>query len=134
MALRVGTDLVLVETVRASLRAHGEHYLQRVYTQREVRDCTGDDGVDPLRLAARFAAKEATLKVLRPIDEGIAWSSIEVVRDCSGWVGLELSGPAAELADGAGIGDLALSVSHEGAYATAVVIACVAQGSTGRVR
>jgi holo-[acyl-carrier protein] synthase len=134
MALRVGTDIVLVETVCESLQEHGEHYLQRVYTPDEVEDCTGADGIDPRRLAARFAAKEATLKVLRPREQGIAWSSIEVRRDPSGWVGLELSGPAADLAEDAGVTDLALSVSHEGGYATAVVVACVAQESTGRVR
>ena len=47
MGLRVGVDLVSVDSVRESLATHGEHYLRRVYTQREVRDCTGRDGVDP---------------------------------------------------------------------------------------
>jgi len=102
MALRVGTDLVFIDTVRESIEAHAEHYLERVYTDREVEDCRGSNGIDPERLAARFAAKEATLKVLRPRDQGIPWNSIEVRRDPSGWVELELSGPAAALAADAG--------------------------------
>jgi len=134
MPLRVGTDLVLIETVRESIDAHAEHYLERVYTEREVADCRTSDGIDPERLAARFAAKEATLKVLRPREEGIPWNAIEVRRDPSGWVELALSGPAASLAADAGVTDLSLSISHEGQFATAVVIASCSQGMPQPVR
>jgi holo-[acyl-carrier protein] synthase len=123
MGLRVGTDLVFIDTIRESMDAHAEHYLERVYTRREVEDCSGAQGLDAERLAARFAAKEATLKVLRPREEGIPWNAIEVRRDPSGWVGLELSGPAAALAAQEGVTDLSLSIAHEGDFATAVVIA-----------
>jgi holo-[acyl-carrier protein] synthase len=123
MALRVGTDLVFIDTVRGSIDTHAEHYLERVYTRREVEDCRGAQGIDAQRLAARFAAKEATLKVLRPREEGIPWNSIEVCRDPSGWVELELSGPAAALAAQEGVTELSLSIAHEGDFATAVVIA-----------
>jgi holo-[acyl-carrier protein] synthase len=134
VALRVGTDLVLVETVRGSLDAHAEHYLERVYTEREVEDCRTPDGIDAERLAGRFAAKEATLKVLRPRDEGIPWSAIEVLRDPSGWVEVELSGPARALAVDTGVSELSLSISHEGGFATAVVVASCSQGSGASVR
>jgi holo-[acyl-carrier protein] synthase len=134
MALRVGTDLVLIETVRESLDAHAEHYLQRVYTAREVEDCTTPEGIDAERLAARFAAKEATLKVLRPREQGIPWSAIEVRRDPSGWVDVQLSGPAQELAADAGVEDLSLSISHEGPFATAVAVAVCSQGTDAPVR
>jgi len=126
MTLRVGTDLVLIDTVRESLRDHADHYLKRVYTDREVEDCRTADGIDPHRLAGRFAAKEAALKVLRPGEEGLSWSSIEVRRDPSGWVELELSGAAAALARRAGVSELSLSISHDGDYATAVVVASCA--------
>lgn len=134
MPLRVGTDLVLVETVRESIDTHGDHYLRRIYTQREVSDCSTPHGVDPERLAGRFAAKEATLKVLRPQEQGIPWNTIEVVRNPSGWVDLELSGPSAELADEAGILELSLSIAHEGGFATAVVVAQCSSESHATVR
>jgi holo-[acyl-carrier protein] synthase len=134
MTLRVGTDLVLIDTVRESINTHAEHYLERVYTQREVDDCRTASGIDPERLAARFAAKEATLKVLRPRDQGIRWSSIEVRRDPGGWVELELSGPAAALASEAGLTELSLSICHEGEFASAVVVAYCSQGSATPVR
>jgi holo-[acyl-carrier protein] synthase len=121
--MRVGIDLVSVQAVRDSIAEHGEHYLRRVYTDQEVRDCSVADGVDAERLAARFAAKEAALKVLRPPDEGFPLTSIEVHREDDGRVGLVLAGVAAELAAKAGVGELALSISHEGGFACAVVVA-----------
>jgi holo-[acyl-carrier protein] synthase len=132
MSMRVGIDLVSVESVRDSVNAHGKHYLRRIYTERELQDCSTPTGVDPERLAARFAAKEATLKVLRPDDEGIPWTAIEVRRHPAGWVDLELSDPAAALAVQAGVTELALSIAHEGGFATAVVIASCSSG-TGQI-
>jgi holo-[acyl-carrier protein] synthase len=102
---------------------HASRYLDRVYTETELRDCQSAAGYDAERLAGRFAAKEATLKVLRPAEEAVPWHSIEVLRHPSGWVELELSGEAATLAAGAGITSLALSITHEREYASAVVIA-----------
>lgn len=123
MAIRVGIDLVSVDAVEDAISAHADRYLRRVYTDVELADCATSEGVDPERLAARFAAKEATLKVLRVDDEAVPWQAIGVRRERSGAVDLELSGPAAELADRAGLSGLAVSLTHEGAYAAAVVVA-----------
>ena len=122
--MRVGIDLVSVEKVVESIRDHGGRYLERIYTEAELRDCQGAEGIVPERLAARFAAKEAAIKVLRPTEEeAIPWHDIEVVRRPSGWVELELSGAAAGLAAQQGLGDFELSVTHEAGFAAAVVVA-----------
>jgi holo-[acyl-carrier protein] synthase len=123
MPMRVGIDLVSVKDVRESMRQHGEHYLRRVYTERELHDCQTAGHLDPQRLAARFAAKEATLKVLRPDQEAVPWQAIEVIRNPAGWVELSLSGSAATLARASGLDEISLSISHEGDFATAVVCA-----------
>jgi holo-[acyl-carrier protein] synthase len=123
MGLRVGIDLVSVDAVRDSIREHGDRYLKRFYAEGELRDCESDEGINPERLAGRFAAKEATLKVLRPSDEAIPWRSMWVKRHGPGWVSIELSGRAAELAAETGLSGFELSICHEGAYASAVVIA-----------
>lgn len=123
MPVRVGIDLVSVGEVERSMRDHADRYLARVYTEREVSDCRTADGVDPQRLAARFAAKEAAMKVLRPVDRGIPWQSIEIRRDPAGWPSVVLSGHAAQLADEAGLSGLEVSLTHEGPYASAVVVA-----------
>jgi holo-[acyl-carrier protein] synthase len=127
MSLRVGIDLVAADSVRDALRSHGDRYLERIYTAQEVSDCSGATGVDPERLAGRFAAKEATFKVLRAGDEAVSWLEVEVRRDPEGWVELLLSGQAANLATQAGIGELALSIAHEQGFATAVVVAEISQ-------
>src|SRR5262249_20843004 len=79
------------------------------------------------RLAARFAAKEAAMKVLRQggeeADPAIPWNAIEIVRDPSGAPRLAFSGRAAELAREAGVAIVAVSLTHERTYAAAVVIA-----------
>jgi holo-[acyl-carrier protein] synthase len=123
MSIRVGIDLVRTATVRDSIDAHGERYLERVYSRREVRDCSSSAGLDAERLAARFAAKEAAFKVLRVGDDAVSWREVEVCREPSGWVRLSLTGNAATLAQRAGIRDLSLSLTHDHGCAAAVVVA-----------
>ena len=123
MVIHVGLDLVSVAQVSETLRGPlAARYLARVYTDGEVGDCRTADGIDPQRLAARFAAKEATLKVLAEAD-GVPWRDIEVERASSGAVRLTLHGRAAERAADVGVVDLALSLTHEDGFAAAVVIA-----------
>jgi holo-[acyl-carrier protein] synthase len=109
--------------VAEAVAEHGERYLRRTYTEREIADCGGVDAPDALRLAARFAAKEAALKALRAGDAAVPWPSVEVVRGPGGAPELRLHGAAAALAREAGIGDLAVSLTHEHEYASAVVAA-----------
>jgi holo-[acyl-carrier protein] synthase len=123
MPVRVGIDLVSVDSVQESITEHAERYLDRVYTERELEDCSTPEGIDPQRLAARFAAKEAALKVLRPGEVGFSLKAIEVRRNPGGWVDLELNGAAAALASDSGLSNFALSITHEAGYASAVVVA-----------
>lgn len=123
VSMRVGIDMVSVDAVRESIREHGDRYLKRFYTDGELSDCDTAEGPIAERLAGRFAAKEAVLKVLRPVDEAVPWRAIEVVRHGAGWVTLELSGRAAELAAEAALSEFELSICHEGEYAAAVVVA-----------
>ncbi len=123
-ALRVGIDLVDVAAVAATLDSSlAERYLSRVYTPAEVRDCTDAGGVNAGRLAARFAAKEAVFKALDVGDRAVPWQAVEVERRQSGRPAVALHGAAAELAREEGIAQLALSLSHEAHYASAVVVA-----------
>jgi holo-[acyl-carrier protein] synthase len=125
VGLRVGIDLVSVELVAEALRDHGDRYLERVYTAREVEDCRRGTEPAPERLAARFAAKEAAIKVFRPGHRALPWPQIEVRRDPAGWVELSLTGAAEALAAELGVEDLAVSLTHEHSFASAVVVATV---------
>jgi holo-[acyl-carrier protein] synthase len=121
--MRVGIDLLRIEEVSSSIEHFGSRYLTRVFTEAEASYCAQDPSRAPERFAARFAAKEAARKVLRIDEEGIPWTSIEVVRQSAGWCDLVLHGPALELARRQGLSSFAVSISHEVDYATAVVIA-----------
>jgi holo-[acyl-carrier protein] synthase len=128
MRLQVGVDLVAVADVEEAVRVHADRYLTRIFSPRELGDCLdAAPAVAAERLAARFAAKEAAMKVLRSTgengDEPMPWNAIEVVRSASGAPELMFSGRAAELARAAGVTDVAVSFTHEHAYAAAVVIA-----------
>ena len=130
MPIRVGIDLTSVAGVRDSISTHAEHYLDRVYTGGELAECQTPAGLDAERLAARFAVKEAAMKVLRPTEhDAVPWNTIEVRHaDASGSVEIELSGRAAELAAESGLGELSASLTHESEFAAAVVVAEMAGG------
>jgi holo-[acyl-carrier protein] synthase len=121
--IRVGVDLTRVADVAESVAHFGDRYLRRIYTDHEIASCAGSPVVVAARLAARFAAKEAAVKVLRPTGARPAWRDIEVRRAPDGACDLHLTGYAARLAEEAGINDVAVSLTHEGEMAAAVVIA-----------
>lgn len=125
MPIRVGIDLTSVSGVQDSISTHAERYLERVYTGAELAECRTPGGLDAERLAARFAVKEATMKVLRPTEhDAVPWTEIEVHHaDASDAVEVDLTGRAAELAAASGIGELAASLTHEAEFAAAVVVA-----------
>jgi holo-[acyl-carrier protein] synthase len=128
----VGLDLVQISQVFDSIQRFGSRYLERVYTQRELAQVLTeiDSTQGATRLASTFAAKEATLKVLRPDVRWMDWRSIEVVRTAGGWPEVVLHGAAAALARKRRVGRLAVSMSHEAEYAGAVVIATGPLGDT----
>jgi holo-[acyl-carrier protein] synthase len=124
-AVRVGIDLVQVSRIADSLDRHGARFLRRVFTDAEVAYASASPPQMAHRLAARFAAKEATMKALGVGERAMAWRDIEVRRAADGGCALELRGMAHALAADRCITSLALSMSHDGDYATAIVIATV---------
>lgn len=113
--LRVGIDLVAVSRIAESLEKFGDKFLERIYTAGEIEYARAAPALTTQRLAARFAAKEAAFKAL-----GIfGWKDVEVANAPSGECKLVLHGEAARAAGGA---EVALSLSHEGDLATAVVV------------
>jgi holo-[acyl-carrier protein] synthase len=122
--IRTGTDLAAVEDVVAGIDAHGERYLDRVFTARERADA----GDDPERLAARFAGKEAVVKLLRPDpSDAVPLTDVAIVLDAVGAPTVELRGRAATLAAAIGCGEIAVSLSHERGLAIATAVALTAR-------
>ncbi len=119
--LKVGMDLVRIERIQTSLARFGERFQRRIYTREEWAYAQASPHLMLERLAARFAAKEAAFKALGLPGLGASWQDMEVVRQDDGAVALRLSGRAQVVAAQNGVLQTALSISHDGAYAAAIV-------------
>jgi holo-[acyl-carrier protein] synthase len=121
-ACRVGVDLAAVADVAGAVESHGDRYLRRVYTDHELASCRTHLGLSHESLAARFAAKEAVLKLLEPVGVRPPWRDIEVRRADNGACRVELHRAARRLAAAQGIEGISLSLSHEAGMAVAVAV------------
>jgi len=122
MVLGIGTDLAEVPRIRHSLERYGERFLNRVYTARERAYALSKANAAE-RLAARFAAKEAGMKAIgRGWQGGVSWRDFEVINEPSGRPTLRLAGIALEVANGMGVRQIAISLTHTAELAFAVVI------------
>ena len=122
MTMLVGVDLVAIETIRSAIARFGDRYRTRVFTTQELAYCESRGDGEISSLAARFAAKEATVKLLAE-SSGWPMTDIEVTSSPTCQPGIRLHGPAALVARNRRITCMAVSLSHEGDYAVAVVTA-----------
>lgn len=123
MILGLGTDIIEVARVEASIRRFGDRFLERVFTEAEIRYCLRKKFTAAESFAARFAAKEAGAKALGTgISRGIAWREIEVRRQPGEAPTLHWSGRAAARAAHLGVQRSSLSLTHSRTAALAVVI------------
>jgi holo-[acyl-carrier protein] synthase len=121
--LSVGMDIVDVREVKDSVERFGDRYLARIYTPDEIAYAAEAPADMARRLGARFAAKEATIKALCAAEDGIDPRTIHVKRSRDGSCKITLSGGALRAARRAGVVSLAVSLTHQGDIAAAVVIA-----------
>lgn len=119
--IRIGFDLVQISRIAESIHQFGDRFTQRLFTANELDYAHSGHGMHNERLAARFAAKEATIKALALGELGIGWREIEVCKLHDGSCKIGLHGRAAALASPLGITQMALSLSHDGDYAGAIV-------------
>lgn len=124
MVLGLGTDLIEIERVQASIDRFGERFLERLFTPGEIAFCLRKKRHAAESFAARFAAKEAGAKALGTgISRGVGWKEIEVRREAGERPTLHLSGRANERAAAMGVRRLQLSLTHSKGLALAVVVA-----------
>jgi holo-[acyl-carrier protein] synthase len=119
----IGTDIVECLRIGRMIDQYGELFLQRVYTEREVRYCQGRKRATE-HFAGRWAAKEAILKCLGTgWRKGLCWTDMEIRNAASGQPQVLLCGAAKDIAQGLRISNILLSISHCRAYATAYAVA-----------
>ncbi len=130
MIAGVGIDVVDLPRFAALLHEPGSAWQARTFTAMERAAAEARPSGDPTQhLAARFAAKEAFVKALSqslapgPLPEALLdLREVEVICDDAGRPSLALHGRARALADAAGLARIHVSLSHDGAVATALVV------------
>jgi len=115
----IGIDLALIPRVREVVKRWDQRFLRRVFTDDEIAYCQRRR--DPIQhFAARFAAKEATLKALGTgLRMGIKWREIEVRRERGQAPTVVLTGQCRAIALAKGGSRVILSLTHDGDYALA---------------
>ena len=111
----VGVDIIEIARIEKAIARWEERFLQRVYTDAELKLCRQK----PSRLAARFASKEAVMKLLGTGVKGVCWKDIETLSQPSGKPLVNLYGGAQTEAERLGLKEIAISLSHSKEYAIA---------------
>jgi holo-[acyl-carrier protein] synthase len=118
-----GIDLVDCPRIEQMIKRHGQRFIERVFTAAEQAYADANkDSVE--KLAGRFAAKEAILKLMGTGWRGkIAWTDIEVVNNTAGQPQVTLDGEVKKIADGLGIKHINVSITHTANFAIASAVA-----------
>jgi len=125
MIIAIGNDLAEVERIRAAVEKPqtGARFRNRVFTAGEQEYCERRRATKYQSYAARFAAKEATMKALgRGWGRYVGWLDIEVVRPRGSRPQVVLHGKAKEYAASLGIVRFHLALTHTAALVEAQVV------------
>ena len=118
-----GIDLVDFGRIGELLESHGERFLSRVFT--EVEQASAEKSRNRIeKLAGRFAAKEAVLKLIGTGWRGkISWTDIEVVNNELGEPKVNITGEVKKIAEKMGVSEISVSITHTGNFAIASAVA-----------
>jgi len=102
---------------------HKDRFMDRVFTAAEQAYANANKNSIE-KLAGRFAAKEAIMKLVGTGWRGkIAWTDIEVINTESGQPQVKLSGEVKKIADELGITQISVSITHTANFAIASAVA-----------
>jgi len=119
----IGTDIVECLRIAQMIERHGQLFIGRVYTAREIEYCSSRKAATQ-HYAGRWAAKEAVLKAMGTgWIRGITWRDVEVRNEAGGRPTIALAGGAREICEERGITDMQISISHCRTHATAYALA-----------
>lgn len=117
MKVKCGTDIIEVNRIQESIESLGENFLNRVFTQNEIKYCNSKKVVKYQHFAARFAAKEAIFKAISDLLDDkyeISWKNIEIINDKTGKPQVNFIGKSFDK-----IASIDVSLSHLKEYAVA---------------
>ncbi len=118
-----GIDLVDFPRIEEMIKQHGPRFLDRVFTSAEQAYADSNKN-NVEKLAGRFAAKEAVLKLMGTGWRGkIAWTDIEITNNPAGQPEVALTGEVKKLAKKLGIKHISISITHTANFAIASAVA-----------
>ena len=118
-----GIDLVDCPRIEQMIERHGERFIRRVFTDAEQAYAEANKN-EVEKLAGRFAAKEAVLKLVGTGWRGrIAWTDIEIINNAAGQPEVTLGGEVRKIADKLGIKHISVSITHTANFAIASAVA-----------
>lgn len=120
MIVGIGVDIVDFKRF-AALAERQPTFIDRVLTKAEQLRADGTQ-LTMLSLASRFAAKEAVAKALGA-PAGLSWHDCEVLGDITGRPSVQIRESVQAEASRQGIKTFHISISHDGDFAIAYVIA-----------
>ncbi len=122
MIVGVGTDIIETARIRRVVDRHGERFLSHVLTGTEL-EIAPERGGKYAFFAGRWAAKEALAKALGTgIGARCGWTDVEILNNSEGKPQIRLTGRARKTAEKKDVSRIHVSISHERALASAVVI------------
>ena len=87
MKVTCGTDIIEISRVKESIEKLGDKFLNRVFTEEEIKYCELRGKSKFEHYAGRFAVKEAAFKAVSGVLEDkyqIVWKDIECLNDENG--------------------------------------------------
>lgn len=118
-----GIDLVDCPRIEQMIARHDKRFINRVFTEAEQAYAEANRNKVE-KLAGRFAAKEAVLKLMGTGWRGkIAWTDIEVKNNEMGQPEVTLAGQVKEIAEKLGIEHISISITHTANFAIASAVA-----------
>ncbi len=117
----LGNDIIEIDRIRQSIERHGQHFLDRLFSQEEQHHCLQFKDSAP-HFAGRFAAKEAIAKALGTgFGTDLSWHDLNILNDEHGKPNVFFSETAKKRFHNP---KMLVSISHSTHYATAVAIWC----------
>lgn len=119
MNISCGVDIIEIDRIKTDIEEIGNKFLNRVFTDKEVKYCESKKGQKYQHYAGRFAAKEAAFKAIsKYLDDkySVCWKDFEVVNDSQGRPKINLLNVNTDK-----IENIDISISHCKLYAIANV-------------
>jgi len=122
MIVGTGIDIAEVDRIRQTIERFGRRFIERVFTEEEIRYCESKANKVE-RYAARFAAKEAAMKAIGTgWNRGVTWRDVEVRRSPGHRPTMAFHRRAGEFFAKLGATRAHLSLTHTKEFAMAQVI------------